>query len=414
MIGASEIILILFVPVFVIVFWLWMLIDCLKRLDDNFAVGGNNAKLIWVLVIIFTWLIGALIYYFLIKRTDSHQDRLIGISLLASVAIVIILIASLFTVTTKTTSSIEPYPSSRLPQSTPTVTMNGTFQIVTIPCAFNAQCNPMYALIDKDGNEHQLLFSSGTRLPYRGQLIEVKGVVTYDTASECWLNDKKVPCQPIGRVNVSSWQPLLYDAQGYASATGVSIEEALRRFQLQDIAGKLEAELSKNETGTFAGLWVEHTPEFRVVVAFTRDGEETIKPYLKQHPELANIVDVRTANVSLANLQRDQADASSSVSASGIPVQSEIDVYENSVKLYVAKADRSRFDDALQKREIRLPDTVRVITVDAMAEEYRDASSSPAAQASQEAPGFEVIFGIIGVLAVWLILKSDKFGGMMK
>lgn len=96
--------------------------------------------------------------------------------------------------------------------TTPIITMNGTFQIVTIPCAFNAQCNPMYALIDKDGNEHQLLFSSRTRLPYRGQLIEVKGVVTYDTASECWLNDKKVPCQPIGRVNVSSWQPLLYDA----------------------------------------------------------------------------------------------------------------------------------------------------------------------------------------------------------
>ncbi len=128
MIGISEmLILILFVSVFVfaIVFWLWMLIDCLKRPDDKFKIGGNNAKLIWILVIIFTGLIGALIYYFLIKRTDSHQDRLIGIALLASVVIVIILIASLFTVTTKTTVSIEPYPSSRLPQSTPTVTMNG-------------------------------------------------------------------------------------------------------------------------------------------------------------------------------------------------------------------------------------------------------------------------------------------------
>ncbi|MDW7725933.1 MAG: hypothetical protein SCH70_02290 [Candidatus Methanoperedens sp.] len=50
MIGVSEIFLILFVPVFLfaIVFWLWMLTDCLKRQDDKFAVGGNNAKLIWV------------------------------------------------------------------------------------------------------------------------------------------------------------------------------------------------------------------------------------------------------------------------------------------------------------------------------------------------------------------------------
>lgn len=72
MIGVSEIFLILFVPVFLfaIVFWLWMLTDCLKRQDDKFAVGGNNAKLIWVLVIVFTGIIGALVYYFMIEIRD--------------------------------------------------------------------------------------------------------------------------------------------------------------------------------------------------------------------------------------------------------------------------------------------------------------------------------------------------------
>ncbi len=204
---------------------------------------------------------------------------------------------------------------------------------------------------------------------------------------------------------------LLYDAQGYASNTGVSTEEALRRFQLQDIARNLQAELRTNEVETFAGLWIKHAPEFKFVVQFTRDSEEIIKPYLEKYPELANIIEVRTANVSLANLQRDQADASSSVSASGIRVQSDIDVYNNSVELYVAKADRSRFDDALQKREIRLPDTVRVITVEALAElaeEFRDASSSPTAQANPEAPGFEMAFGILGVLAIWQILSARR------
>ncbi|KCZ72899.1 hypothetical protein ANME2D_01335 [Candidatus Methanoperedens nitroreducens] len=118
MIGISEIFLILFVPVFVfvIVFWFWMLIDCLKRPDDKFKIGGNYAKIIWILVIIFAGFIGSLIYYFLIKRTDSPQDRLIGIALIASVVIVIILMASNFVVTTKTTVSIEPYPSGKLPQ----------------------------------------------------------------------------------------------------------------------------------------------------------------------------------------------------------------------------------------------------------------------------------------------------------
>ncbi len=45
----------------------------LKRPDDKFEYGGNNAKLIWILVIIFTGLIGALIYYFLIKKTDEEE-----------------------------------------------------------------------------------------------------------------------------------------------------------------------------------------------------------------------------------------------------------------------------------------------------------------------------------------------------
>lgn len=118
MIGASEVILFLFIPVlvFLIVFWLWMLIDCLKRQDDMFKFGGNNARLIWILIIILTGVIGAVIYYFLIKKTDSHEDRIIGIALLASLATIVILIASGLMVTTRTTDSIEPYPSGKLQQ----------------------------------------------------------------------------------------------------------------------------------------------------------------------------------------------------------------------------------------------------------------------------------------------------------
>lgn len=109
------------------------------------------------------------------------------------------------------------------------------------------------------------------------------------------------------QVSLNDRDPVLWDAQGYASSTGVSVDEALRRFQLQDIARHLESELSGKEAETFAGLWVEHTPEFRVVVQFTQNGVETIRPYLSE--ELANIVEVRTAKVSLVDLQnaRDQA-----------------------------------------------------------------------------------------------------------
>ena len=72
-IGRAEMNIVAFVILLALalfVFWLWMLVDCLKRPDEKFAVGGSYAKLIWVLVILFAQIIGALLYYFLIERSD--------------------------------------------------------------------------------------------------------------------------------------------------------------------------------------------------------------------------------------------------------------------------------------------------------------------------------------------------------
>lgn len=57
----------LFFGIFVIgilgtLFWIWMLIDCAIH-----EPSGGNDKVIWILIIIFTHFIGALIYY-LVRR----------------------------------------------------------------------------------------------------------------------------------------------------------------------------------------------------------------------------------------------------------------------------------------------------------------------------------------------------------
>ncbi|MEM5853263.1 MAG: PLDc N-terminal domain-containing protein [Candidatus Aenigmatarchaeota archaeon] len=44
----------------IFIFWLWMLIDCLKR-------KKFEDKLVWILVLIFLNFIGALLYFFLVK-----------------------------------------------------------------------------------------------------------------------------------------------------------------------------------------------------------------------------------------------------------------------------------------------------------------------------------------------------------
>ena len=49
-------------------FWLWMLIDCLQRPIERFPNGGEYDQLIWCLAIFFVHFVGAVMYYFLVKR----------------------------------------------------------------------------------------------------------------------------------------------------------------------------------------------------------------------------------------------------------------------------------------------------------------------------------------------------------
>jgi uncharacterized BrkB/YihY/UPF0761 family membrane protein len=56
------------IAIFALVFWILMLVDCIKR-----KFKDDNERIIWVLVIIFTQLIGALIYYFIVKNKKKGK-----------------------------------------------------------------------------------------------------------------------------------------------------------------------------------------------------------------------------------------------------------------------------------------------------------------------------------------------------
>ncbi len=52
-----------------VAFSIWMFIDCISREDNNFGdLIKENAKLIWVLIILFTGSIGSIIYYFMVYK----------------------------------------------------------------------------------------------------------------------------------------------------------------------------------------------------------------------------------------------------------------------------------------------------------------------------------------------------------
>ena len=62
--------LVLMGVLFLFFFWFLMLIDCLKR-----DFKKDNEKLVWVLVILFLQMVGALLYYFIVKVQDKKNKK---------------------------------------------------------------------------------------------------------------------------------------------------------------------------------------------------------------------------------------------------------------------------------------------------------------------------------------------------
>ena len=159
------------------------------------------------------------------------------------------------------------------------------------------------------------------------------------------------------------------DGQSYAAQWRIGLDEAIRRLQLQRSIGALGAELEENEAGTYAGHWIRHgtdSSDFGMVVRFTSNGNETIQRY-GQHVAngpLADMVELRSADVTLAELRQDQSEAMGAISGQDIPVESQIDVQEGRIKVYVT--ERGRLDDAIQKGNLSLPEKVDVVSVSTM------------------------------------------------
>ena len=74
MLGISELIVIgLVIPLVLaaIAFWIWMLVDCATKEPSE-----GNDKVVWILIIVFTNWLGALIYYF-VRRPE--RKKLFGV-----------------------------------------------------------------------------------------------------------------------------------------------------------------------------------------------------------------------------------------------------------------------------------------------------------------------------------------------
>ncbi|MBN1180301.1 MAG: hypothetical protein JXD18_13900, partial [Anaerolineae bacterium] len=131
------------------------------------------------------------------------------------------------------------------------------------------------------------------------------------------------------------------DAESYAEAHDVPLDEAIRRLKQQDPVGELNAVLQEQETGVFGGLWIQHEPEHKVIVLVTGDAadRERIRHRYVQGGPLEETVEIREAQATLAELETAQAETLRILEEIGSRADTGVDVRENCVSLYVADSD---------------------------------------------------------------------------
>lgn len=147
------------------------------------------------------------------------------------------------------------------------------------------------------------------------------------------------------------------DSASYALSEGVSLAEAQRRMSLQGRAdiGQLAQTLKARQAATFAGLWIQHRPDYRVVVAFTRDPEATLRKYTKDP-----LFEARLAEVSEVELERIRLRAFDVLGRAGLGFGGGTDVRENVVRIDLLN-DLAEVERALAAKGLALPERVKLV-----------------------------------------------------
>ncbi|MEM8532820.1 MAG: S1 family peptidase [Chloroflexota bacterium] len=175
----------------------------------------------------------------------------------------------------------------------------------------------------------------------------------------------------------------------YAKDMEVSLNEATSRLELQDAVGVLNAKLAEQETETFAGMWIEHEPAYRIVVQFTENGEQTIQPYI-ENSSLKDFVEVQHADSSYAELVETQLDAIEMLDRQQLAFDADINIEEGKVDIYVTEqttdkvetligeaakeADQASIDTNDEQDNAELLDIIEINTVDQLSRSTQSTS----------------------------------------
>lgn len=164
------------------------------------------------------------------------------------------------------------------------------------------------------------------------------------------------PLPPAPRMPPPDDRPQSQEAW-YARDEGVSLSEARRRMGLQrdygQKAGDLEQRLLVAERGNYAGLWIEHRPAWRVVVAFKRAPDATLRRHTADPVFVA-----RRLRSSRVELDAARARGDRQIGALGWSAWSSTDVQDNIVKFGLG-VEPELFDAAVRAGKLDTSGPVR-------------------------------------------------------
>lgn len=204
-------------------------------------------------------------------------------------------------------------------------------------------------------------------------------------------------------------EALLRDADSYTAYYRVGTGEAVRRLRLQRQIGDLDAALSEEERATYAGLWIEHQPRFRVVARFTDPAGEARLRRRLAGDELADLVETRPARWSLEHLEQQQKESRALTHRAGIPANSDINIFENRVELHVVEP--RRLDAALASMRVHLPPSVEITRVDGLAKNEALIGASPLSTCTAGF-GVQTSQGELGILTAGHCPDQQFFQGL--
>ncbi|HAL07719.1 MAG TPA: hypothetical protein DCP26_10285 [Brevundimonas sp.] len=166
------------------------------------------------------------------------------------------------------------------------------------------------------------------------------------------------------------------DAAHYAAAYCVAHAEARRRLEIQnrdaigpqeepgpppppppDSVAALMQRLQAEEAETFAGMWWQHQPDYRMIVAFTRDAEATLRQYTADPLFEARLRPGPTE----AEMLAEQARLYDALSAHGaVSVMSGPDIMTGRIEAHVS-GDIERIEAARASGALQIADFVDLI-----------------------------------------------------